>query len=57
LKANKKAFAILMLTFDVDLYITSKLLGHNHIATSQINAKIIDQKQDDAVYRVDEIFK
>ncbi|MCX4279321.1 MAG: hypothetical protein OSJ48_15730, partial [Muribaculum sp.] len=44
-------------TLDVDLYTTSKLLGHKNIATTQIYAKIIDQKKDDAVNRVDEIFK
>lgn len=42
---------------DVDLYMTSKVLGHKNIATVQICAKIIDQKKDDAVNRVDEIFK
>ena len=46
-----------MLTLDVDLYTTSKLLGHKNIVTTQIYAKIIDQKKDDAVNRVDEIFK
>lgn len=46
-----------MLTLDVDLYTTSKLLGHKNIATTQIYAKIIDQKKDDAVNRVDDIFK
>ncbi len=46
-----------MLTLDVGLYITSKILGHKNIATVQICAKIIDQKKGDAVNRVDEIFK
>ena len=53
----RHTFATLMLTLDVDLYTTSKLLGHKNIATTQIYAKIIDQKKDDAVNRVDEIFK
>ncbi len=34
-----------MLTLDVDLYTTSKLPGHKNIATTQIYAKIIDQKK------------
>ena len=46
-----------MLTLDVDLYTTSKLLGIKNIATRQIYAKIIALKKDDAVNRVDEIFK
>lgn len=54
---SRHTFATLMLTLDVDLYTTSKLLGHKSIATTQIYAKIIDQKKDDAVNRVDEIFK
>lgn len=45
-----------MQTLDVDLYTTRKLLWHKNIATTQIYAKIIDQKKDDAVNRVDEIF-
>lgn len=53
----RHTFATLILTLDVDLYTTSKLLGHKNIATTQIYAKIIDQKKDDAVNRVDEIFK
>ena len=54
---NRHTFGTLMPTLDVDLYTTSKLLGHKNIATTQIYAKIIDQKKDDAVNRVDEIFK
>ena len=33
------------------------VIGYKNIATTQIYAKIIDQKKDDAVNRVDEIFK
>lgn len=53
----RHSFATMMLTLDVDLYTTSKLLGHKNIATTQIYAKIIDQKKDDAVNRVNDIFK
>ena len=45
-----------MLKLDAELYTTSKLFGHKNIATTQIYAKIIDQKKDDAVNYVDEIF-
>ena len=54
---TRHTFATLMLTLDVDLYTTSKLPGHKNIATTQIYAKIIDQKKDDAVNRVDGNFK
>ena len=50
-------FATMMLTLDVDIFTTSKLLGHKNISTTQIYAKIIDQKKDEAVNRVNEIFK
>lgn len=46
-----------MLTLDINLYTTSKLLGNKDIATTQIYERIINQKKDDAVNRVDEIFK
>lgn len=53
----RHSFATMMLTLDVDIYTTSKLLGHKNIATTQIYAKIIDQKKDEAVNRVNDIFK
>jgi len=52
----RHTFVTMMLTLDVDLYTTSKLLGHKSIATTQIYAKIIDRKKDDAVNRVNAIF-
>ena len=53
----RHTFATMMLTLDVDIYTTSKLLGHKNISTTQIYAKIIDQKKDEAVNRVNDIFK
>ena len=38
--------------FRIDLYIVSKLLGHKDITTTQIYAKIIDQKKIDAVSKL-----
>ena len=54
---SRHTFATMMLTLDVDIFTTSKLLGHKNISTTQIYAKIIDQKKDEAVNRVNEIFK
>jgi site-specific recombinase XerD len=46
----------MMLTLGVDLYTVSKLLGHSKIETTQIYAKIINKKKDDAVSLIDEMF-
>lgn len=51
----RHTFATLMLTMGADLYTTSKLLGHTKIATTEIYAKIIDKKKDDAVSLLDNI--
>lgn len=53
---SRHTFATMMLTLDVPLYTTSKLLGHKNVATTQIYAKIIDQKKAEAVNRVNDIF-
>jgi site-specific recombinase XerD len=39
----------MLLTYGADLYTVSKLLGHSNIATTQIYAKLVDQKRREAV--------
>ena len=46
----------MMLTLGVDLYTVSKLLGHTKVETTQIYAKIINKKKDDAVSLIDDAF-
>ncbi len=41
--------ATMMLTLGADLYTVSKLLGHKNIATTQIYAKIVDKKKEEAI--------
>ena len=52
----RHTFATMMLTLGADLYTTSKLLGHTNILTTQIYAKIINKKKDEAVNLTNGIF-
>jgi site-specific recombinase XerD len=45
----------LLLTKGEDLYTTSKLLGHTNISTTQIYAKIVDEKKQEAVSLLDNL--
>ena len=51
----RHTFATLCLTYDVDLYTVSKLLGHRDIKTTQIYAKLIDKKKDEAIDKLPEL--
>ena len=53
---SRHSYATMMLTIGVDIYTVSKLLGHKNVATTQIYAKIIDQKKIDAVNMMDKFF-
>lgn len=54
--SSRHTFATMMLTLGVDIYTVSKLLGHSKIETTQIYAKIINKKKDDAVNLIDDAF-
>jgi integrase len=46
---GRHTFATMCLTYDIDLYTVSKLLGHTDIKHTQIYAKLIDKKRDEAI--------
>lgn len=47
--------ATMMITLGTDLYTVGKLLGHKNIETTQIYAKIIDKKKEDAVDKIPDL--
>ena len=53
---SRHTFATMMLTLGADLYTVCKLLGHTDVKTTQIYAKIINKKKDDAISLIDNEF-
>ena len=52
----RHSYATMLLTLGADLYTTSKLLGHKNIETTQIYAKIVDQKKVETINLMDNYF-
>lgn len=50
--AFRHSFATLQITLGTDIYTVSKLLGHKRIETTQIYARIIDEKKREAANRI-----
>ncbi len=48
----RHTYATLQLTLGTDLYTVSKMLGHKNISTTQIYAKIIDEKKREAANKI-----
>lgn len=51
----RHTFATLQLSINTDIYTISKMLGHKHLRTTEIYAKVIDKKKIDAVRRIPQI--
>jgi site-specific recombinase XerD len=45
----RHTFAVMSLSSGIDIYTTSKLLGHKNLATTQIYARVVDEKKRKAV--------
>jgi integrase len=48
----RHTYATLQLTLGTDIYTVSKLLGHKHLKTNQIYAKVIDAKKTEAANKI-----
>ena len=55
--SGRHTFATMELTMGADIYTTSKLLGHTSVATTQIYAKVINSKKEEAVSLLDSAFE
>lgn len=53
---SRHTFATMELTMGADLYTTSLLMGHSNVQITQIYAKIIDVKKEQAVMMIDALF-
>lgn len=56
LHIGRHTFATMMLTLGADLYTVSKLLGHTSVKMTQVYAKIVNKKKDDAVNLTNGLF-
>lgn len=52
----RHTYATLQLTLGTDIYTVSKLLGHKHLKTTEVYAKVIDHKKQDAANRIKLVF-
>jgi site-specific recombinase XerD len=54
---SRHTFGTMMITLGADLFTTSKLMGHTNIHTTEIYAKIVDKKKEQAINLIDGMFK
>lgn len=57
LHTARHTFATLLLSQGVDIYTTSKLLGHSNVSVTQIYAKVVDKQKEAAIDTLDNLLK
>ncbi|MBD5170936.1 MAG: site-specific integrase [Bacteroidales bacterium] len=53
---SRHTFGTLLMTAGIDLYTASKMMGHADVRATQVYAKIVDQKKQEAVSLLDNLF-
>lgn len=53
---SRHTYGTMLITAGVDLYTASKLMGHSDVRATQVYAKIIDKKKQEAVSLIDNVF-
>ena len=52
----RHTYGTMLITAGVDLYTASKMMGHADVRPTQVYAKIVDRKKEEAVSLIDKVF-